>query len=290
MDAFEAARPRLRAVAYRILGSLAEADDAVQEAWLRLDRSDVSAVENLPGWLTTVVSRICLNLLRSRETRREDSIEFFTADWLGNADEGMVPEEETELADSVGLALLVVMNTLSPAERIAFVLHDMFDVGFDDIARMMERDAPAVRQLATRARKRVKGAAESIETASVDADVARQFRAVQAYLAATRNGDFEALLILLDPDVVLHADGAAVRGTEALTLQGALTVAKAALAAATRAQYTVAALVDGAPALVMAPLGRLALVIRFEYTDGLISSIDVIAQGERHRELEITAG
>lgn len=290
LDAFEIARPRLRAVAYRMLGSLAEADDAVQEAWLRLDHADVSAVENLPGWLTTVVSRVCLKLLRSRENRREDSIEFYTADWLGNADEGLVPEEEAELADSVGLALLVVMNTLSPAERIAFVLHDMFDVGFDDIARMMERNVAAVRQLASRARKRVKGTVTSIETASVAADAARQLQAVQAYLAATRTGNFEALLILLDPDVVLHADGAAVGGTTVLTLQGALTVAKAALAAATRAKYTVGAFVDGTPALVMAPIGRLALVIRFEHTDRLISSIDVIAQGERLRELEIRAG
>jgi RNA polymerase sigma-70 factor (ECF subfamily) len=165
----------------------------------------------------------------------------------------------------------------------------MFDVGFDDIAQMMERNPATVRQLASRARKRVKGAAESIETASADVDAARQRRAVQAYLAATRTGDFEALLTLLDPEVVLRTDGAVMRGTEALTLQSALTVAKAALAAATRAQYTVAALVDGAPALVMAPLGMLALVIRFEYADGLISSIDVIAEEERLRKLEIAA-
>jgi len=184
LDRFEAERPRLRALAYRMLGSSAEADDAVQEAWLRFDRTDRSEVENLAAWLTTVVSRVCLNLLRARQTRREESLESFTPDWLGAADEDRIPQEEAELADSVGLAMLVVLDRLNPAERIAFVLHDMFDVAFDDIAHMMERNAAAVRQLASRARVKVRG------TGARAADPARRRQAVEAYLAATRTGDF----------------------------------------------------------------------------------------------------
>jgi RNA polymerase sigma-70 factor (ECF subfamily) len=289
-ERFEAERPRLRALAYRMLGASAEAEDAVQEAWLRLARAvqtEADGIENLPAWLTTVISRVCLNLLRSRETRRESSLEgAFTEDWLGKADDGLVPEAEAELADSVGLALLVVLDTLSPAERIAFVLHDLFDVAFDDIAHMMERNAAAVRQLASRARRRVRGAEAA-------ADPVRQRQAVEAYLAATRVGDFEALLTLLDPDVVLYADGAVMPGGggAAMTLQGALTVARAAVAAVGRARFTTKAHVDGADALVMAPLGRLALVIRFEFADGpdgLISVIDVVAEPERLTALEVT--
>jgi RNA polymerase sigma-70 factor (ECF subfamily) len=325
LDRFEAERPRLRAVAYRMLGSASEADDAVQEAWLRLDRTDTSAVANLPAWLTTVVSRICLNLLRSRQTRREDSLESLTADWIGAVDEGRIPEDEAELADSVGLALLVVLDRLSPAERIAFVLHDMFDAGYDEIAAMMERDAAAVRQLASRARRKVRG---TPDPADVDADAAgsssagsdptvagatgttgagatgasvtgagvpgpdpaRRRRAVDAYLAAARAGEFEALLVLLDPDVVLTVDGRAAAGTRPLTLQGALAVAKSAVAAWPRARHTAVALVDGAPALVMAPLGRLALVIRYGFTEAGIGAVDVVADPERLRALEITLG
>lgn len=281
---FEEQRPRLRALAYRMLGSLAEADDAVQEAWLRYERAATEQVENLPGWLTTVVSRICLNLLRSRETRREDSLEFFTEDWIGSADEGLVPEDEALLAEEVGLALLVVLDTLSPAERIAFVLHDLFDVAFDDIAPMMERTSASVRQLASRARRKVRG------VPTPEADPTRQRRAVDAYLAATRVGDFEALLILLDPDVVINADSAAVPGGRPMTLQGALLVAKSAVAAIGRARFTTVALVDGAPALLMAPLGHLALVIRFEFAagdDGLIKVIDVVAEPEQLRALTV---
>lgn len=287
LRSFERQRPRLRAVAHRMLGSSGEADDAVQETWLRLNRAETARIENLPGWLTTVVSRICLNMLRSRETRREDSLEFFTADWLGAADDGEIPEDEAVLADEVGLALLVVLDTLSPAERIAFVLHDLFDVAFDDIAPMMERNVAAVRQLASRARRKVHG------LPAPQADPTRQRAAVDAYLLATRAGDFEALLTLLDPDVVLHADTAVTHMDKSITLQGALAVAKSAVAATERARFTVVALIDGQPALVMAPLGHLALVIRFDFArgadpaDGKISVIDVIAEPERLRNLQI---
>ncbi len=281
LDRFEAERPRLRALAYRMLGSSAEADDAVQEAWLRFDRTDLSEVENLAAWLTTVVSRVCLNLLRARQTRREESLESFTPDWLGAADEDRIPQEEAELADSVGLAMLVVLDRLSPAERIAFVLHDMFDVAFDDIAHMMERNAAAVRQLASRARVKVRG------TGAQAVDPARRRQAVEAYLAATRTGDFEALLTLLDPEVELRAD-AAVTGTgKPLTLQGALAVARSAVAAVPRARFTALALVDGSPALVMAPLGRLSLVIQFTFTGTVITAIDITADSDRLRTFDI---
>lgn len=282
LDTFEAERPRLRALAYRMLGSAAEADDALQETWLRFDRTDVSEVENLAAWLTTVVSRVCLNLLRARQTRREESLESFTTDWLGAADDDRIPQEEAELADSVGLAMLVVLDRLSPAERIAFVLHDMFDVAFDDIAHMMERSSAAVRQLASRARAKVRGAAAQ------PADAAHRRHAVEAYLAATRTGDFEALLTLLDPGIELRADASVTGAGRPLTLQGALAVARSALSAAPRAHFTVLALVDGSPALVMAPLGRPSLVIRFTFDGTAISALDLIADPAHLQTLEIT--
>ena len=282
LDRFEAERPRLRALAYRLLGSSAEADDAVQEAWLRFDRTDKSQVQNLEAWLTTVVSRVCLNLLRARQTRREESLERFTPDWLGAADENRIPQEEAELADSVGLAMLVVLDRLSPPERIAFVLHDMFDVAFDDIAHLMERSTAAVRQLASRARAKVRG------TAPQAADPARRRQAVEAYLAATRTGDFEALLILLDPEVELRADAVVTGADRPLTLQGALAVAKSAIAAVPRARFTALALVDGDPALVMAPLGHLSLVIQFTFTGTAITAIDITADPDRLQIFDIT--
>jgi RNA polymerase sigma factor (sigma-70 family) len=282
LDRFEAERPRLRALAYRMLGSSAEADDAVQEAWLRFDRTDLSEVENLAAWLTTVVSRVCLNLLRARQARREESLESFTPDWLGAADEDRIPQEEAELADSVGLAMLVVLNRLSPAERIAFVLHDMFDVAFDDIAHMLERRPAAVRQLASRARVKVRG------TGAQAADPGRRRQAVEAYLAATRTGDFEALLTLLDPEVVLRADAAVTGAARPLTLQGALAVARSAAAAVPRARFTALALVDGSPALVMAPLGQLSLVIQFTFTGTAITAIDITADPDRLQTFDIT--
>jgi len=284
LDRFEAERPRLRAVAYRMLGSGAEADDAVQETWLRFDRTDLSGVESLAAWLTTVVSRVCLNLLRARQARREESLESFTPDWLGAADENRIPQQEAELADSVGLAMLVVLDRLTPAERIAFVLHDMFEVSFGDIAHMMERTPAAVRQLASRARVKVRG------TGVQAVDPARRRQAVEAYLAATRTGDFEALLTLLDPEVELRADAAVTGAAKPITLQGALAVARSAIAAVPRARFTALALVDGSPALVMAPLGQLSLVIQFTFTGTAITVIDITADPDRLQTFDITLG
>src|SRR5437763_12731462 len=200
---FEASRPRLQAVAYRMLGSLTEAEDAVQETWLRLSRSGADGVENLGGWLTTVVGRVCLDILRSRKALREDPLETHVPEPVISREEGIDPEQEVLLADAVGLALLVVLETLAPAERLAFVLHDMFAVPFDDIAPIVERSPAATRQLASRARRRVQG------TATPDADLPRQRKVVHAFLAASRDGDFDALLAVLDPDVLLRADGGA---------------------------------------------------------------------------------
>lgn len=282
LDRFEAERPRLRALAYRMLGSSAEADDAVQEAWLRFDRSDLSEVDNPAAWLTTVVSRVCLNLLRARQARREQSLDSYTADWLGAADENRIPQDEAELADSVGLAMLVVLDRLTPAERIAFVLHDMFEVAFDDIARMMQRSPVAVRQLASRARTKVRG------TGVQEADPTRRRQAVEAYLMATRTGDFTALLTLLDPEVELRADAAVTGAGKPLTLHGALAVARSALTAGPRARTTVLALVDGSPALVMAPLGQLSLVIQFAFSGPTITAIHITAEPDRLQTFDIT--
>ncbi|WTQ07383.1 sigma-70 family RNA polymerase sigma factor [Streptomyces virginiae] len=283
-ERFEEHRSHLRAVSYRMLGSLAEADDAVQEAWLRLDRSDVSEVENLGGWLTTVVSRVCLNMLRSRESRREDPMEAYPADPAVDRADTVDPEQEALLADSVGLALLVVLDQLAPAERLAFVLHDLFAVPFDEIAPMIEKSPAATRQLASRARRRVKGAPLVPE-----ADLTRQRRVVDAFLAATRGGNFEALVTLLHPDVVLRADKAVVPTAAPILLRGAVTVATSAMAAMQRARTTAPALVDGVVGLAMAPLGRLFLVLGFTIEDGLITEIDIVAEPERLGALELAA-
>lgn len=229
---FDEHRARLRAVAYRMLGSADEADDAVQETWLRLSRTDSGNVESLPAWLTTVVARVSLNMLRSRKSRREEPLERHGADQIASEQRGD-PEQEALLADSVGLALIVVLDTLSPAERLAFVLHDMFDVPFDDLAPIVGRSVPATRQLASRARCRVKG----VDTMP-DADHARQRHVVDAYLAATRAGDFEALVALLDPDVVLRADREVVPTPSPIVIHGARAVAKGAMASMGRAQST----------------------------------------------------
>src|SRR4051794_23714618 len=264
-----------------MLGSGAEADDAVQEAWLRFDRTDLSGVDNLGAWLTTVVSRVCLNLLRARQARREQSLDHDPSGWLAAADDDRIPQQEAELADAVGLAMLVVLDRLSPAERIAFVLHDLFDVAFGDIARMMRRSPDSARQLASRARAKGRGSRAST------GDPARRRQAVEAYLAATRTGDFTALLTLLDPEVELHAD-AAVGAGRPLTLHGALAVARSALAAAHRARFTTVAWIDADPALVMAPLGRPALAIRFTFAGTAITTIDVTADPDRLRTFDIT--
>ncbi|MET7618616.1 sigma-70 family RNA polymerase sigma factor [Streptomyces sp. NPDC005408] len=279
---FEEHRPHLRAVAYRMLGSLSEADDAVQDAWLRLSRADTSDVENLGGWLTTVVARLCLNMLRSREHRREEPLDVQVSDPVVSPESGADPEQEALMADSVGLALLVVLNTLAPAERLAFVLHDMFAVPFDEIAPMIEKTPAATRQLASRARRRAKGG-----TPVPDADLTRQRRVVDAFLAATRGGDFDALVTLLHPGVVLRADKAVIPTPEPVVIHGAHTVAKGAMAAMERAQSTRLALINGAVGLAMAPLGRLFLVLSFTMTDDKITEIEVIAEPDRLGRLEL---
>lgn len=295
-ERFERDRGHLRAVAYRMLGSLAEADDALQEAWLRANSAGIAGVENLGGWLTTVVSRVCLNMLRSRDRRREDSLDDrFSEPDAGTgagAGAGAVagrpgsdPEAEALMADSVGVALLVVLDTLAPAERLAFVLHDMFAVPFEDIAPMLERTPAAVRQLASRARRRVRGGA-----AVAEADAVRQRRVVEAFLAATRGGDFEALVALLHPDVVLHADRLVVPTPEPILVAGGRAVAQGAMAAMGRARFTGPALLDGKVGLAMAPLGRLRLVLTFAVAeDGLITGIEVVAEPERLAAMDFGA-
>ncbi|GAB7105586.1 sigma-70 family RNA polymerase sigma factor [Streptomyces phaeofaciens JCM 4814] len=283
-ERFEAERPRLRAVAYRMLGSSAEAEDAVQETWLRAAKADLGEVENLGGWLTTVLGRVCLNMLRARRTRPEVPLD-------AQADEpslaGADPEEEALLADSVGVALLVVLDTLAPAERLAFVLHDLFAVPFDDIAPLIDRTPTATRQLASRARRRVRGGGPAPESPAAIADRARQRAAVGAFLAATRGGDFEALLALLHPDVVLTADRFVVPTPRPVTVAGARPVAEGAMAATGRALFTGLALLDGRVGLAMAPHGRLRLVLLFTVTEDGITAIDVVADRERLAATEV---
>ncbi|MFI6653157.1 sigma-70 family RNA polymerase sigma factor [Streptomyces sp. NPDC050529] len=279
-ERFEEDRSHLKAVAYRMLGSASEADDAVQESWLRVAQADVSGVQNLTGWLTTVVGRVCLNMLRTRRTRREDPLDVY--DRTPGHGEGDDPEQEALLADSVGLALLVVLDTLAPAERLAFVLHDMFAVPFAEIGPLIDHSADSARQLASRARRRVKGGATS-----PDADLPRRRRVVEAFLSASRGGDFDALLALLHPDVVLHADRSVIPTPEPVVVRGARTVAKGAMAATGRALFTGVALIDGAVALAMAPQGRLRLVLGFTIVDGLITEIDVVADPDRLGGLDI---
>lgn len=278
-ERFEANRTHLRAVAYRILGNLNEADDAVQEAWLRLSRTDAGCLKNLGGWLTTVVGRVCLDMLRSRDSRRELLYdEPVPAHPRGHEEPGD-PEHEVLLVDSVGLAMLVVLNTLAPAERIAFVLHDMFMVPFDEIAPVVGRSTVATRQLASRARRRVQ------ESAPVpDADLARQREIVDAFFAASRAGDFDALLALLDPDVVVRADRATVEVGATGEVRGALAVAGTFNG---RAQTAQLALVDGAVGAVWAPGGELKVVIGFTLADGRITGITLRADPDRLRRLDL---
>jgi RNA polymerase sigma-70 factor (ECF subfamily) len=281
---FEANRVHLRRVAYRMLGSASEADDAVQEAWLRLHRVGATGVENLSGWLTTVVARICLDMLRARKVRSEEALEETPGEMsraplpVGPAPAGD-PEQEALLADSVGLALLVVLETLPPAERVAFVLHDMFDLSFDEIGSVVGRSPVAARQLASRARRRVKGA-----PAVPEADLARQRAVVDAFLAASRGGDFEGLLAVLDPDVVVRADRAAVKLGTSPQLRGADAVAQSFKGRARNAQP---ALVNGAVGVVVAPQGRLLLVLGVTVSGGRIVEIDVVAEPERLQQLDL---
>jgi RNA polymerase sigma factor (sigma-70 family) len=275
---FEADRPRLRAVAYRMLGSLSDAEDALQEAWLRASAADASVVANLEGWFTTIVARVCLDVLRSRRSRREEPLEEGHLD-VAAADG---PEDEAMLADSVGFALLVVLDTLPPAERVAFVLHDTFGLPFDEIAAITGRSPAAARQLASRARRRVRGPA-SVRTGRL----ARQRQVAEAFLAAARGGDLNGLLAVLDPEVVLHADAAAVPSGVAMTIRGAVAVARNARAASVRSRYSGVALVNGTPGIVMAPRGRLTVVLAFTIDENAITRIDVIADPARLAELHL---
>ncbi|WUJ74123.1 RNA polymerase sigma factor SigJ [Kribbella soli] len=282
---FEQNRGHLRAVAYRMLGSVAEAEDAVQEAWLRLSRTDVSDVGNLAGWLTTVVSRVCLDLLRSRRSRREDSLDTYVPDPIIGE---LGPEDEAVHADAIGLALLVVLETLSPAERLAFVLHDMFGVGFDEIATIVDKSPAATRQLASRARRRVQGAPAS------DGDVSRQRVIVEAFMAASRGGDFEALLELLDPDVLLRADAGAATAEFAgpavsKLVRGAKAVVEQALLFSRMAPYNQVALVNGVPGVLTVVNDRLLGVMAVTVADGKITQIDILADLERLEVIPLPA-
>ncbi len=278
-ERFEANQPHLRAVAYRMLGSRSEADDALQEAWLRLSRSGTSGVENLGGWMTTIVARVCLDMLRSRKSRREEPLAAQVPEPIGSRKDGIDPEHQALLADSVGLGLLVVLETLAPAERVAFVLHDMFDLPFDEIAPIVGRSPAAARQLASRARRRVQGAATV-----PDADLSRRRAVVDAFLAASRGGDFDALLAVLDPDVVLRADPAAVRAGAPGEVRGAAAVAGT---FSGRARFAQPALVNGAVGLVWAPGGRPRVVFGLTITRGKIVAIDLVADPERLGQLDL---
>ena len=281
-ERFEQHRSHLRAVAYRMLGSLSEADDAVQEAWLRLSAADTSDVENLGGWLTTVVGRVCLNMLRSRTTRRENPLDPHLPDPIISPERGVDPEQEVLLADSVGLALLVVLEMLPPAERLAFVLHDMFAVPFDEIAPIVGRSPAAARQLASRARRRVQGA-----TPRPGGDPARQRKVVDAFFAAARGGDFEALVAVLDPGVVLRSDGG-VRAGASVVIRGAETVARQALRFAAPARLVHPALVNGAAGVVVTAGGRPVSVMGFTVTGSRIAAIDVLSDPDRLSRLDLT--
>jgi RNA polymerase sigma factor (sigma-70 family) len=282
-ERFEEHRSHLRAVAYRMLGSLSEADDAVQEAWLRLNRADTTAVENLGGWLTTVVARVSLNMLRSRGTRREEPFDAHVPDPIVSREDASDPEHEAVLADSVGLALLVVLETLTPAERLAFVLHDMFAVPFDEIAPMVGRTPTAARQLASRARNRVQGTATAPEP-----DVTRQREVVDAFFAAARNGDFDALVAVLDPDIVLRSDGGVLNPGASVVVRGATAVASQALMFAHLSPFVTPALVNGSAGVVVAPGGRPVSVMGFTVAHGKIVAIDALADPERLSTLDLT--
>ena len=286
-DRFEEHRARLRAVAYRMLGSLTDAEDAVQDTWLRLSRSGAGEVENLGGWLTTIVARVCLNMLRSRNLRREESFGVRVPDPVISPAGELQPEEEALLADSVGLALLVVLDTLAPAERLAFVLHDMFELPFEEIAPMVGRTPAAARQLASRARRRVKGA----EVPAPDRGLARQRDVVDAFFSAARGGDFDALVAVLDPDVVLRIDAGERRPAASMAIRGAVAVARQAasgLATALRAAQLRPALVNGAAGVVVTVRGRPVTVMGFTIAQDKIVEIDAIADPERVRRIIAT--
>jgi RNA polymerase sigma factor (sigma-70 family) len=278
---FEANRPHLRAVAYRMLGSLSEADDALQEAWLRASRTDTSEVGNLGGWLTTVVARVCLDMVRSRTARREEPLGVHLPDPIISHQDAPDPEEEALLAEGVGLALLVVLDTLAPAERLAFILHDTFAVPFEEIAAILGRSTAAARQLASRARRRVQAAAPV-----PDADLAHQRKVVDAFLAAARNGDLDALVAILDPDVVVRADWGRVPAGASRMVRGGRAVAEQALAFSRRAPFARPMLVNGAAGVVVTAGGRLVGVMGFTVRHDRIVEIDILADPARLDRLE----
>ena len=280
-EQFEANRSHLQAVAYRMLGSLSEADDAVQESWIHLSRSGTSSVENLGGWLTMVVAQICLDMLRSRKSRREEPLEVSVPESITSREGGVDPEQEALLADSVGLALLVVLDTLSPAERLAFVLHDIFAVPFEEIAPIVERSPTATRQLASRARRRVRGT-----TTVRDRDLTARREVVDAFLAASRAGDFDALLAVLDPDVVFRADRTAASAGASGEVRGASAVARQFSGRARGGARS--ALVNGAVGVVVAPRGRLFLVLRLTIRHGKIVGIDAVADPAHLHQLRLS--
>ncbi len=278
-EQFEANRTHLETVAYRMLGSLSEAEDAVQESWLRLSGADAGTIKNLGGWLTTVVARVCLDMLRSRKSRREESLDLDSSEPLVSPEDGSDPEHEAVMADSVGLALLVVLETLTPAERIAFVLHDLFAVPFEEIAPIVGRSTTAARQLASRARRRVQK-----KPASPGSDLSRQGEVVEAFLSASRNGDFKALLSLLDENVVLRADRAAVDTGAQKVVLGAKAVADT---FSGRAKAARLALVDGAVGAVWAPSGQPRVVFRFTLRGEKIALIELLADPTQVREMNV---
>ena len=277
---FESERDHLRAVAYRMLGSATEADDAIQETWLRLNRSDAASIENLGGWLTTVISRVCLDMLRSRKSRRE---ELFEAELTEpESSHGTNPEQEALLADSVGVALLVVLDTLTPPERLAFVMHDMFDVSFDEIGSIIGRSPQAARQLASRARRRVRGP-DKVQ----HVDLKRQRKVVDAFLTALRAGDFEGLLAVLDPNVLVHVDMPGRPGAPT-EVRGAANWAKGAVAFSRLVQGVQLALVNGSPGLVFAPGGRLTRALTFKIVGERIVDVEVIGNPETLKQLNVS--
>jgi RNA polymerase sigma-70 factor (ECF subfamily) len=285
-DRFEENRSHLRAVAYRMLGSLSEADDAVQETWLRLSRSDAGGIDNLSGWLTTVVAHICLDILRTRSSRREEVLPDTTAGPTLIGGHAIDPEKEAVMADAVGVAVLIMLDRLDPAERLAFVLHDMFGLSFDEIAPIVGRSAVASRQLASRARRRVQGAGSA-----ANSDLKRQRELTDTFLTALRSGDIESLVAVLDPDVVVRIDAAATRSGAPREIRGAVNWAKGAVAFSrgVGAHNVEAAMVDGTVGLVWAPQGKLQRALRFTFAQDKITQVEVIADPARLRDLDLAA-
>jgi RNA polymerase sigma factor (sigma-70 family) len=279
---FEEQRPHLRRVAYRMLGSLDESEDAIQEAWLRLSRTDETSIDNLGGWLTTVVGRVCLDKLRARRARREESADGWLPEPIVSVDDRVDPEQEALIADSVGLALLVVLETLTPPERLAFVLHDMFAVPFDEIASILDRSPDAVRQLASRGRRRVRGARPE-----PDVDLAEQRRVADAFMKASREGDFEGLLAVLDPDVVVRADRSIPKGAP-LEVRGARNVAERALYFRQLAEFAQPVLVNGAAGFLVAPQGQLFAVAALTVVGGRITEMDFVTDPDKLQKLTLS--